>query len=261
MKKFISFSGGVESTTMCILFGEGATAIFCDTGAEHNKLLDRINVVADYCKTIHKDFELVIIKPSVKVKSVIVDSLLDSVILQRFMPSQQARYCTRQFKIEPIDKFLKEAGDCELMIGLNADEYHIREGNKEMMQNVTYTYPLYEAGLTREDCEDVLNQHGMHPNFPPYMTRGGCKMCFFKTRKEYKAMYVFEPAEFEEVVKFENDYQDKRKKFYSIMGNGESLQNIKNEVDSEISLWGLEQVKQMYSTIVDKKSCGLFCKR
>jgi PP-loop superfamily ATP-utilizing enzyme len=29
MKRFISFSGGVESTTMCILYGKGATAIWC----------------------------------------------------------------------------------------------------------------------------------------------------------------------------------------------------------------------------------------
>jgi len=32
MKKFLSFSGGVESRTMAILFGKNADAIFADTG-------------------------------------------------------------------------------------------------------------------------------------------------------------------------------------------------------------------------------------
>lgn len=37
MKKhrYIAFSGGVESTTMCLLYGKGATAIFSDTVSKH----------------------------------------------------------------------------------------------------------------------------------------------------------------------------------------------------------------------------------
>ena len=45
LKRFISFSGGVESTTMCVLFGKGTTAIWCDTGAEHDLMYQRINEV------------------------------------------------------------------------------------------------------------------------------------------------------------------------------------------------------------------------
>jgi len=36
MKKFISFSGGVESSTMCILFGDKADAILL-----HRKLIKK----------------------------------------------------------------------------------------------------------------------------------------------------------------------------------------------------------------------------
>lgn len=41
-KRFISFSGGVESTTMCILYGKGATAIWCDTGDEEPEMYKQI---------------------------------------------------------------------------------------------------------------------------------------------------------------------------------------------------------------------------
>ena len=36
MKTFISFSGGVESTTMAILYGKGSKAIWVNPGAEHH---------------------------------------------------------------------------------------------------------------------------------------------------------------------------------------------------------------------------------
>ena len=45
MRRFISFSGGVESTTMCLLYGKGATAIWCDTGAEHDLMYQRIDLL------------------------------------------------------------------------------------------------------------------------------------------------------------------------------------------------------------------------
>jgi hypothetical protein len=30
--------------------------------------------------------------------------------------------------------------------------------------------------------------YNLHPNFPAYMLRGGCSMCFYKSEKEYKAL-------------------------------------------------------------------------
>lgn len=75
MKRFISFSGGVESTTMCILYGKGAKAIWCDTGIEEPEMYERIDHVEKMLKIIHEDdFELVRIIPEVKVKGVTVNS-------------------------------------------------------------------------------------------------------------------------------------------------------------------------------------------
>lgn len=56
MKKFISFSGGVESTTMCILYGKDATAIWADTGSEHKKMYERIFSVESEIQKIHPEF-------------------------------------------------------------------------------------------------------------------------------------------------------------------------------------------------------------
>jgi len=252
MKRFISFSGGVESTTMCILYGKGAKAIWCDTGAEHEEMYKRIDEVENKLKDLHGgDFELIRIKNK---KWYGLEAYANKV---KFMPSGMARYCTRMFKIEPIDDFLSEQGECELMIGFNFDEEG-RTGNLEMKSNVKYTYPLIEDGLTRQDCEDILNIHGLHPSFPVYMLRGGCRMCFFKSEKEYKALYHLNPKEFAKVKAFEENMQDKRLKFYAIMQNGKSLQQLENECKTEL----FDDAKELYQDYKkDGKSCGAFCHR
>jgi 3'-phosphoadenosine 5'-phosphosulfate sulfotransferase (PAPS reductase)/FAD synthetase len=259
MKKFISFSGGVESTTMCILFGKGAKAVWCDTGAEHKKMYERLDIVESKLKELHGgDFEVIRIKPSVKVKGVFVNNLLDAVLGLKFMPSGMNRYCTGKFKIQPIDNFLSEQGDCELMIGLNSDE-ETREGNWGLKANVTYTYPLQDKSLSRADCEDILNIYNLHPNFPAYMLRGGCSMCFYKSEKEYKALWYLNRKEFDEMVEFEKKYQDNRKKTYAIMPSGKTLQQLSNECSMELFQEDILQTYKEYKK--EGKSCGAFCRR
>jgi len=115
MKQFIAFSGGVESTTMCVLFGGKADAIFSDTGFEHQQIYDRIQLVEDWVKNFHGlDFKVH------RIKNQQHGSLPDYIKESKFYPSFKTRYCTRMFKIEPIDDFLEQFKDegMELMIGL-----------------------------------------------------------------------------------------------------------------------------------------------
>ena len=82
-------------------------------------------------------------------------------------------------------------------------------------------------------------------------------MCFFKSEKEYRAMYHLNRNEFNEVMAFEKAIQDKRQKFYSIMGNGKSLQQLAQECETE-----LFNDKSLYDDYKkDGKSCGAFCRR
>lgn len=261
MKRFISFSGGVESTTMCILYGADAKAIWCDTGSEHKQMYERIDKVEAEIKKIHPDFEIIRIKPVVITKNaVIVNSLEDYAVEYRFMPSGQARYCTHRFKIKPIDEFLRQQGECELLIGFNFDEQG-RTGNLEMAKNVNYLYPLIDDGHTRDDCEEILIQYGLHPKFPVYMLRGGCRMCFFKSEKEYKAMYFLANDEYLEVMAFEEQIQDRRQKFYSIMGNGKSLRQLAAECEQERAFMVNADWSELYKSLKKETSCGAFCHR
>jgi len=260
MKRFISFSGGVESTTMCILYGADAKGIWCDTGSEHKAMYNRISFVESEIKKIHPLFEIIRIKPDVKAKGISTPTLEDYCTETKVMPSQQMRFCTRMFKVQPIDNFLYPQGECELMIGFNFDEQG-RTGNMEKLSNVVYKYPLIEDGYTRDDCEEILAEHNLHPKFPVYMMRGGCRMCFFKSQKEYKAMYHLNKQEYLEVQEFEEKIQDKRKKFYSIMGNGKSLRQLAIECEREKEFLKDQDWNDLYKSLKKETSCGAFCHR
>ena len=260
MKRFISFSGGVESTAMCVLYGADAKAIWCDTGSEHSAMYERMNIVEGAVKLIHPQFEIVKIIPNVKAKGVQTETLEKYCIESKVMPSQQMRFCTRKFKVEPIDNYLYLQGGGELMIGFNFDEQG-RTGNMEKLSNVAYSYPLIDDGYTREDCEEILTKYNLHPNFPVYMNRGGCRMCFFKSQKEYKAMYHLNKPEYLEVQKFEEQIQDKRKKFYSIMGNGKSLSQLAIECEREKDFMQVHDWNDLYKSLKKETSCGAFCHR
>jgi Phosphoadenosine phosphosulfate reductase family len=253
-KRFISFSGGVESTTLCLLYGANANAIFADTGFEHEKLYERLDIVQEAVRKFHNnDFQVIKLKSK-------HGTLPEYIEKQKFYPSFNARFCTRLFKIEPIDNYLKqfEEDGVELMIGLNYDEAKSRVGNHATLPFVNYSYPLIQNGITRKMCEEILNKADLHPNFPVYMRRGGCVGCFYKSKKEYEAMVHLSPDEFDTVIALEESIQDKRGKFYHVKKDIPSLRMFKEEIQSQPFLFKPEEV---YATVNNETSCGIFCNR
>lgn len=237
---------------MCLLFGYKANAIFADTGFEHEKLYDRIDTVEKEIAKFHNnDFKIIRVSNG---------SLQEYITKQRFYPSFHARFCTRLFKIKPIDDYLKqfETEGVELMIGLNADEAETRTGNHGLLPYVKYTYPLVENGITRKMCEDLLHAANLHPQFPVYMRRGGCKGCFYKSKKEYEAMVHLAPQEFDELIKLEESIQDERKGYYSIKKDIGPLRNFKKKTLDQKELF---DPKDIYSIVNNETPCGVFCNR
>lgn len=253
MKEFISFSGGVESRTMAILFGNKADAIFSDTGSEHDELYKQIDDVEKSIREFHNnDFKII------KVKNDKYESLESYIRESNFFPSFNSRFCTRMFKIEPIDNFLKQFKEqgAKIMIGLNSDEGDLRTGNHGLLSFVNYSYPLYENGISREMCIQILNSAGINPKFPPYMKRGGCKFCYFKSKKEYTAMAILNEKEFDEVAELERDIQDKRKDFFHIIDSIPNLTDFKKQARSI-----LFNSDEIYPAVNTSTNCGVFCNR
>ena len=254
-KKYISFSGGVESTTMCVLYGGGAKAIFCDTGWEHKALYNHLDKTEKKLRDIHPNFEVIRVRSKVNVNRKTVDNIPDYIRESKYYPSPMGRYCTRLFKIKPIDDFLFNVGECELTIGLNANEGN-RTGNHGNIKSINYTYPLLKNGITRDSCKEILSKLDIIPIYPPYMSRGGCVGCFFKSKNEFKAMAVLNEKEFDSVMELEEEMQDTRGKFYRIKQDMPRLRELKQEAKST-----LFKPEEMYLTDEIFTPCGVFCHR
>jgi hypothetical protein len=84
-------------------------------------------------------------------------------------------------------------------------------------------------------------------------------MCFYKSEKEYKALWYLNREEFNRMVEFETQYQDDRKKTYGIMSNKKTLTQLAQECSNELFQEHILEAYQEYNS--EGKSCGAFCRR
>lgn len=242
---YIAFSGGVESTTMVAMFHKIATPVFTDTGWEHDELYKQIEKVEQ-----HFGIEVVRVKRKDGL------TLPQYIKTAKFYPSFKSRFCTRMFKIEPMDAFLADKTPCEIMIGLNAEEAEKRTGNFGLQKGVTYTYPLVDLGVTRQACVMLLTELGILPQFPEYMKRGGCVGCFYKSKREFAKMAKQSPAEADSIAEMEESIQDERGKYYSVR---DGIKNMRRFIEQARAQQEFEFIQS--DEMVVPEACGVFCRR
>jgi hypothetical protein len=250
-KTFIAFSGGVESTTLCLLFGGKADAIFADTGDEHAEMYERISQVEGILRRIHPRFRIIKVSAA--------EALHDYVRRMRVFPNSVMRFCTRIFKIEPINGYLKSQLPCTLMIGLNAEETE-RTGAYPF-EGVSFEYPLQDLGLTRAKCIAALKEYDLEPRLPVYMRRGGCTFCFYKSRKEYAAIAHLDPELAHQLADLEDSVnEDRYGKRWTIVK--EIPEGFRAFFDTERRT-SLFKADEMYAQQpnVTESPCGVFCHR
>jgi 3'-phosphoadenosine 5'-phosphosulfate sulfotransferase (PAPS reductase)/FAD synthetase len=246
---------------MVLLFGAKSQPIFSDTGAEHPEMYARLDYLEERFREIHNkpDFKIIRVRAE-NAENTGTDNLTDYILHRAYFPSPMARFCTRLFKIEPMNRFLKNAGDCELMIGLNADEKD-RTGNHGLLQNVKYSYPLIDLGINRATALAALKQYGLEPKLPVYMRRGGCIYCPFKSKKEYVAMAHLAPSQLEKVADLEEAVQRKSNtgKWYGVR---DGIQSMRGLIEQE-KTQSLFSAEEMYAQQPEEigSPCGVFCHR
>jgi 3'-phosphoadenosine 5'-phosphosulfate sulfotransferase (PAPS reductase)/FAD synthetase len=112
-----------------------------------------------------------------------------------YLPSSRMRWCTRQLKIRPFEKYV---GDDPVVsyIGIRADED--REGYISTKANIQARYPFKEAGIMKSDVYRILEESGLGvPEYYKWRTRSGCYFCFFQRRAEWVGLREQHPDLFE----------------------------------------------------------------
>jgi len=241
MTEYVAFSGGIDSTALALLMPD-AELIFTDTGWEFPHVYEHIERFEDVTG------RQVTWLNSAKWPT----GIPEGIKFKNFMPNHGARFCTSEFKIQPLEKFLHD-GD-KLCIAIRADEPE-RGGNWAEYAR----YPLREMGITRIDCVRICAEHDLLPRYPVYAARGGCIGCFYKRKSEVQAMAALIPETLDQLRELEESVQDERGKYFHMFPNvGMSIRDIQLQP----MLFEPEQVyASAYDTSDYGQACGLFCNR
>lgn len=222
-RHILGISGGKDSAALAIYMKQNHPEIdleyfFCDTGCELEEtyeFLDRLEA-----------------RLGIKITYLSAERGFDHYlqVYNGFLPSAMARWCTKQLKIIPIEKYV---GDDETIsyIGIRADED--RDGYISAKEHINPIYPLREAGLVKADIFRILEESGVGiPKYYEWRSRSGCYFCFFQRKIEWVGLHDNHPELFQKAQAYETEHSDGRRFTWS---DNESLQELIERRDEIIA--------------------------
>lgn len=216
----VSSGFGVQSSTMLLMAARGeitpmpVAGIFADTMAEPKSVYDwRDWLITQLPFPIYN-----VSKGSLSDRAVEMKVTKDGrryfktdIPFFTFSPSKnqiakiRQRACTREFKVFPILKKIREIAGIKRgqktigavsWIGISLDEiYRMKPSRDKWVDN---RWPLVELRMNRADCLRWMERNG-YPT-PP---RSACVFCPYHSNEEWRRLKTFEPLEFEKAVQFE----------------------------------------------------------
>ncbi len=175
--KFAGFSGGKDSTAMVLHLAELGVdfkMVFTPAGRELPEVFEHID-------RIEKLSGREVVRPPAPT----VDQLIEH---YGALPNWRQRWCTRQIKIEPCQKYLEAFENPILYIGLRADEEE-REGGR--YYDVDYQTPLREWGWGIDEVFRYLEERGVE-----VPARTDCDYCFGQRLGEWHDLWKFNPERY-----------------------------------------------------------------
>ena len=217
----ISLGGGVQSTVMSLMAGEGAfdrlpdCAIFADTGWEPPSIHTHLGWLAEQVS-----FPLYVVDSgrSLREDTKALTNHSDSanyVDIPVYLKGRNGeadgigrRQCTQHYKIRPVHNKIREllgvkarqrvpAGTTvELWLGISTDEaMRMRDSRDRWLTN---RYPLIEAGMSRRDCLDWWEARYARP-----LERSACVACPYQSRRRWVETMRSWPELFAEAVEID----------------------------------------------------------
>lgn len=212
---YMSFGGGVQSTTLALLalhrdprllkVTRGAVPalyLFADTGDERLVTIAHVEKMRAWLEGAGYRFE-VLRRPqslSEHVLSRVREGRgginLPPVMIEsadgRAMPAN--RGCTKHFKVALLDGHAKRAFKAERKAGevitqwygMSHDEPHRLRDSQEPWR--AFSYPLYEMGWTRWHCEQYLATQTYPDGEPVLCVRSSCVYCPFHSNAEWREL-------------------------------------------------------------------------
>ena len=206
-RHILSLSGGKDSAALAIFMRErieNMEYVFCDTGKELKETYAFLNKIEAYLG-----------KPIIRLNpDYSFDHWLQ--VFGGFLPSPQARWCTKQLKLKPFEQY---CGDDLVYsyIGIRAEEDRI--GYISHNPNIQPIYPFREEGITKRDVIKILDESGLGlPEYYKWRSRSGCYFCFFQRKIEWIKMKQYHPDLFEKAKSYEKISDSNGRSFTWVQG-------------------------------------------
>lgn len=102
-----------------------------------------------------------------------------------------------RLKVNPIRTFLKNAGECQQIIGIAADEQARLKQNQRSV--------LLECGIAENDTYSICKKYGLLSPIYEYVDRGGCWFCPNAPIKEFARLAKAHPELYGELKRLSQD--------------------------------------------------------
>lgn len=247
VRHILSLSGGKDSTALAIYLRDripDLEYVFCDTEKELPETyayLDKLEVCLN--------------RPIIRLKHDGRDFEHWLTIYGNYLPSSQARWCTRHLKIQPFEEYV--GNDLVLnYIGIRYDEQ--RDGyitSKAMIStksNIKPIYPFKEDRITKRTVREILEAEGLGlPSYYRWRSRSGCYFCFFQQKIEWIGLLENHPHLFEEAKRYEKYSQDGKTRF--TWNSDESLEEMERpERIAEIKAEHMTRMARVRERLIDR---------
>ena len=145
-----------------------------------------------------------------------------------FLPSPQTRWCTRQLKLRPFERWLRpmlDAGETIYSyVAIRSDEEY-REGYASKNDNLVVKLPFKDEGVDKAGVLEILEAAGLGlPQYYSWRTRSGCTFCFFQQKIEWVRLREQHPEAFAEAKAYEKNAVEHGSPF--TWSQGESLDEL-----------------------------------
>ena len=180
IKHVLGLSGGKDSSALAIYMSQihpelDIEYFFTDTGEELDEVYEYLAMLEGFLGKKIKYLD-----PGRDFKFYLAQ-------YNQFLPSAQVRWCTKDLKIKPFEKWVKaeftERGyTVYSYVAIRADE-DFRQGLNSKNGSLITKLPFKDDGIDKAGVFEILENSGLGlPKYYDWRSRSGCTFCFFQQK-------------------------------------------------------------------------------
>lgn len=237
-KKLVSYGGGVNSTALAILLlqkGLRYPVVYSDLGSE---MPETVEYVEKFKKWLIDNYqvEMTVLNPKITPEYFDPrlrkhDSIESYCIGQGIVPLRMARWCTKDWKIRPIQKWGKKHGILTHLIAFSSEESH-RSLNSNDKIKIKKEYPLIEWDIDRDRCKEIITKAKL-----PVPPKSSCFFCMYRKKREWAILKANYPDLFERASKIEEAASNRVGRKVTMRSDNISIFEIGKTIDEQNSLF------------------------